>query len=102
MPRRREENKGRATLEEKMAQAVRNSLNLPRLQVLVRRNPSRKTWSFRLKRGRAISDWLELDAGSVAVMKKVGLLPPLHLGTFRLAYDELKNKESIVRSQNSE
>ena len=80
-------------MERRLAQAVRNSLNLPRLRVRVRRNPARRSWSFCLEQGRAHSEWMELDARSAAVMKKVGLLPPIHLGLFRLAYDALQRKE---------
>lgn len=98
----REGKRSVGTPEEKLAQAVRNSLNLPRLQVRVRRNESRRSWSFLLKEGRACSDWLELDSDSVAVMKKVGLLPAIHLGIFRLAYAALQSKESEDRSQKSE
>ena len=79
-----------AKLEQKLAQAVRNSLNLPDLRVAVRQNKSRRSWSFCLKENGACSDWLELDAGSIEVMKKIGLLPAIHLGVFRIAYDLLR------------
>ena len=79
-----------AKLEQKLAQAVRNSLNLPGLRVAVRQNKSRRSWSFRLKENGDCSDWLELDAGSVEVMKKIGLLPAIHLGIFRITYDLLQ------------
>ena len=78
-------------LEETLAQAVRNSLNLPNLKVSARRNVDRRTWSFRLHKDGASTDWLELDAGAIAIMKKLGLLPALHLGTFRVAYMGLRN-----------
>ena len=78
-------------LEERLAQAVRNSLNLPNLKVSVRRNVVRRTWSFQLHKDGASTDWLELDAGAIAIMKKLGLLPALHLGTFRVAYMGLRN-----------
>ena len=94
-------------LEEKLAQAVRNSLNLPRLRVSVRRNPLSRTWGFCLHKNRKSSDWLALDAGSIAIMKQFGLLPALHLGTFRVAYDLLRRatesegkQKSAGRSQN--
>ena len=77
-------------LEDKLVQAVRNSLNLPRLRVAVRRNRSRRSWSFCLKKDRVRSDWLELDSGSIEIMKKIGLLPALYLGVFRIAYDALR------------
>jgi hypothetical protein len=86
---------------ERLAQAVRNSLNLPRLRVRVRHNKAHnrahRAWSFRLEQGRASSEWLDLNAGAVAVMKKVGLLPPLHLGVFRLAYAALQ--DAVPRSR---
>jgi len=77
-------------LEEKLAQAVRNSLNLPRLRVSVRRHRLRRSWSFCLHKERACSDWLELDSSSIEIMEKLGLLPALHLGTFRIAYAALR------------
>lgn len=79
-----------AKLEEKLAQAVRNSLNLPDLEVAVRQNKSRRSWSFRLRKDGLSSDWLELDAGSIDIMKKIGLLPAIHLGLFRITYDALR------------
>ena len=78
-----------AKLEQKLAQAVRDSLNLPGLRVAVRQNKSRRSWSVSLKENNACSDWLELDAGSVEVVKKIGLLPAVHLGIFRITYDLL-------------
>ena len=80
-------------LEAALAQAVRNSLNLPELKVTVRRNTGRKTWSFRLHKERLASEWLELDAGAAEIMKNLGILPALHLGTFRVAYQELRVAE---------
>jgi hypothetical protein len=84
-------------MKDKLAQAVRNSLNLPRLRVRVRQNKSRRTWSFRLEHRYASSEWLELNASAVAIMKKVGLLPPLHLGIFRLAYAALHSEDHATR-----
>ena len=77
-------------LETILAQAVRNSLNLPDLHVSVRRNKTRQTWSFRLHKDSASSGWIELNAGAIEIMKKLGLLPALHLGTFRVSYQELR------------
>jgi hypothetical protein len=77
-------------LEEKLALAVRNSLNLPELKVSVRSGKSHRNWGFRLHHEGASSDWLELDAESIRIMKEVGLLPALHLGTFRVAYAALR------------
>lgn len=77
-------------LEMALAQAVRNSLNLPELKVDVRRIKTRRAWRFRLHKDSARSGWIELDDGAAAIMKKLGLLPALHLGTFRVAYQELR------------
>ena len=78
--------------------SVRKSLNLPRLRVGVRRGRDRSSWSVCLESGRSHSEWITLDARSVAVIKKVGLLPPMHLGTFRLAYDAMQDKKLGARS----
>jgi len=86
-----------AKLEQQLAQAVRSSLNLPDLQVIVRQNKSRRSWSVRLKANGNSSDWLELDSGSVDVVRKIGLLPAIHLGTFRIAYDLLRQTDSRKR-----
>ena len=80
----------RGKLETTLAQAVRNSLNLPDLKLDVRRNKVRRTWSFRLHKDSASSAWIELDAGATEIMKTLALLPALHLGTFRVAYQELR------------
>jgi hypothetical protein len=74
-----------------LAQAVRNSLNLPTLTVRARYSEARGVWLVRLVNGSASSEWLELDAKAVAVAASVGVLPPRLLGIFRLAYDALKN-----------
>jgi hypothetical protein len=77
-------------LEAALAQAVRNSLNLPQLKVDVRRIAKRRAWCFRLHKDSASSGWIELDDGAAAIMKQLGILPALHLGTFRVAYQELR------------
>ena len=77
-------------LEQRLAKAVRNSLNLPRLGVEVRRSKLPGCWMVCLRRNRSRSEWLELDRASVAVARKVELLPPRLLGVFRLAYDAIK------------
>ena len=79
-----------AKLELALAQAVRNSLNLPALPVDVRRVNTRRAWRFRLHKDALCSGWIELDDGAASIMKKLGLLPALHLGTFRVAYQELR------------
>ena len=90
----RQRNRARYETEKKLAQAVRNSLNLPRLRVRVGRSKPRRSWRIRLEQGRTRSPWVELDSRAVAVMKKVGLVPPLHLGTLRLAYAALEIQKS--------
>lgn len=77
-------------LELTLAQAVRNSLNLPKLKVDVRRIPTRRAWRFRLHKDSVCSGWIELNDGAAAIMKQLGILPALHLGTFRVAYQELR------------
>ena len=79
-------------VELRLTQAVRNSLNLPELQVQVRRSRERGCWLVCLRQGRAQSDWLTLDASAVAIIRKIALLPPRLLGHFRLAYDEILQK----------
>ena len=79
-------------MEARVAQAVRNSLNLPELQVEVRRGPERSCWQVCLQQGKERSEWLTVNVGAVAVIKKVTLLPPMLLGQFRLAYDAINNK----------
>jgi len=78
-------------VEDQLARAVRNSLNLPRLRMDARRSGALKCWQVRLRRGVRASDWISLDAQTAAVMTKLGLVPPRHLGTFRLAYDSIKS-----------
>lgn len=75
-------------VEEKLAAAVRKSLNLPALKVNVRRSGSR--WLFQLRLEGASSEWLELASDDIRVMKQLGLLPALHLGKFRVAYAALR------------
>ena len=77
-------------MERTLTQAVRNSMNLPELKVDVRRIPARRAWRFRLHKDSVSSGWIELDDGAAAIMKELGLLPALHLGTFRVAYQELR------------
>jgi len=77
-------------LELTLAQAVRNSLNLPKLKVDVRRIKTRRAWGFRLHKNALCSGWIELNDGAAAIMQQLGLLPALHLGTFRVAYQELR------------
>jgi hypothetical protein len=77
-------------LEAALAQAVRNSLNLPQLKVDVRRIKTRRAWRFCLHKDSVCSGWIELNDDDAAIMKQLGLLPALHLGTFRVAYQELR------------
>lgn len=79
---------------DRVAQAVRNSLNLSDLRVRVRRGPERGCWQAQLQLGPGRSEWLGLNPAAVAVIKKITLLPPRLLGKFRLAYDSLKTSQS--------
>ncbi|MBI2817938.1 MAG: hypothetical protein HYX72_13465 [Acidobacteria bacterium] len=74
--------------EKRLVAAVRKSLNLPQLDVSVRRNGQR--WLFQLHLNGASSEWLELGPDDIRVMKQLGLVPALHLGTFRVAYAGLR------------
>lgn len=82
-------------LEEKLAAAVRKSLNLPDLKVNVRKTP--RNWLFRLHSEGASSEWLELGPDDIRVMKQLGLVPALHLGMFRVAYVGLRRAKKGVR-----
>ena len=75
-------------LEEKLVAAVRNSLNLPKLKVTVRKAPGR--WLFRLHHEGFLSDWLEQGPDDIRVIQQLGLLPAMHLGTFRVAFAALR------------
>ena len=81
--------RGPLVVQDRIAQAVRNSLNLPKLRVEARRGLERGSWQVRLKLGKECSEWLTLNAGACAVIGKVSLLPPMLLGHFRLAYDSI-------------
>ena len=78
------------SMPDRVAQAVRNSLNLPKLKVEARRGPGRGSWQVRMKQGRECSAWLTLHAGAVEVIRKVALLPPMLHGQFRVAYDAIR------------
>ncbi len=76
--------------ETALALAVRNSLNLPKLQVDVRRVRARRAWRFRLHKDRVCSHWIELNEDSARIMQELAILPAIHLGTFRVAYQQLR------------
>ena len=76
--------------ETALAQAVRNSLNLPKLKVDVRRITARRAWGFRLHKDSASSKWIELNATDARIMQELAILPAIRLGTFRVAYQELR------------
>ncbi len=76
--------------ETALAQAVRNSLNLPQLKVDVRRTKTRRAWRFRLHKDSVASGWIELNDGAARIMQDLAILPALYLGTFRVAYQELR------------
>ncbi len=76
--------------ETALAQAVRNSLNLPGLKVDVRRVRTRRAWRFRLHKGTVASGWIELNDAAARIMQDLAILPALYLGTFRVAYQELR------------
>ena len=78
-------------VNEQLASAVRKSLNLPRLKVSVRRTGMR--WLFQLRHGGGASEWIELAADDIRVMKQLGLLPALQLGNFRVAFAKLRRAD---------
>ncbi len=88
-----ERKRSSTNLEKKLVQAVRNSLNLPRLRVRARRSRTKGGWLVCIEEGKVRSEWLLLDLRALAVIRKVGHLPPMLLGIFRLAYDSITNKE---------
>ena len=92
MPLRKKASLGRKSVkpETALAQAVRNSLNLPKLKVDVREVKSRKAWRFRLHKDSLASGWIELNEGDARIMRDLALLPAIRLGTFRVAYQELR------------
>ena len=76
--------------EAALAEAVRNSLNLPKLKVDVRRIAARQAWRFRLHKDSLCSNWIELTAADARIMQELAILPAMRLGTFRVAYQELR------------
>ena len=76
--------------ETALAQAVRNSLNLPKLKVDVRRITARRAWGFRLHKDSVCSNWIELNAADARIIQELAILPAIRLGTFRVAYQELR------------
>jgi len=77
-------------LETALAQAVRNSLNLPKLKVDVRLVKARRAWRFRLHKDSVSSGWIELSAADARIIQELAILPAIRLGTFRVAYQELR------------
>ncbi|MSO20262.1 MAG: type II toxin-antitoxin system HicB family antitoxin [Acidobacteria bacterium] len=77
----------RAPLADLIAAAVRRSLNTPRLRVDVRRiaSASFKGWRVRLLERRRTSDPIDLYTTAIAVIKKIGLIPPERHGDLRIA-----------------
>jgi hypothetical protein len=76
--------------ETALAQAVRNSLNLPKLKVDVRRIATRRAWGIRLHKDSLCSNWIELNDADARIMRQLAILPAIRLGTFRVAYQELR------------
>lgn len=84
-------------LHGQLAAAVRKSLNLPELQVSVRKG--RRNWKFQLHSEGASSAWLDLEEDDIRVMKQLGLVPALHLGMFRVAYHALRLSSGAAKVQ---
>ena len=87
-------------LKSALAQAVRNSLNLPKLKVDVRQIRTRKAWRFRLHKDSVCSSWIELNNSDAHIMQELSILPAIRLGIFRVAYQELR--ERTARRSRSE
>ena len=70
-----------------IAGAVRRSLNTPRLRVAASRVSSRNAngWRVTLHERRRTSEAILLDASAVAVIRKIGLVPPEYHGDLRIA-----------------
>ena len=77
----------RSSLAGRIAAAVRRSLNSPRLRVEAR--PVRLTsftgWRVRLHERHRTSAAIHLDPPAIAVIKKLGLIPPEYHGDLRIA-----------------
>jgi hypothetical protein len=73
----------RASLAEQIASAVRRSLNTPRLRVEAKRTTN--GWRVRLLERRRVSEAVLLEAPAIAVIKKLGLVPPEYHGDLRIA-----------------
>lgn len=77
-----------APLANDIARAVRRSLNQTRLQVEARKVSSH--WRVRLIEKRRASEPLEISPRDLAVIKKVGLIPPERHGDFRIALASIR------------
>ena len=77
----------RQPLTANIAAAVRRSLNMPRLRVEARRVRSSTCdgWRVTLHERRRASEAVLLDAPAIAVIKKIGLVPPEYHGDLRIA-----------------
>ena len=85
--------------ETALAQAVRNSLNLPKLKVDVRQIKARKAWRIRLHKDSLCSNWIELNEGDARIMRELAILPAIRLGIFRVAYQELRELTETKRQE---
>lgn len=79
--------KKRPSLADRIAAAVRRSLGTPRLRVEARRMRSAtfNGWRIRLHERRRTSAAIELDLPAIAVIEKLGLIPPEYHGDLRIA-----------------
>ena len=80
----------RPPLADLIAAAVRRSLGTPRLRVEARRVrstsfPGSKGWRVRLHERRRVSDAIDLHPPAIAVIEKLGLIPPEYHGDLRIA-----------------
>ncbi len=73
--------------------AVRNSLNSAHLEVEIRPSRLKGRWRVRLRDAELASEWIDLTANDLEIMERVGVIPTLQLGDFRVAYDSMKRSE---------
>jgi hypothetical protein len=73
----------RPQLADQIASAVRRSLNTPRLHVEATRTAA--GWRVRFLERRRVSEAVVLEAPAIAVIKKLGLVPPEYHGDLRIA-----------------
>jgi hypothetical protein len=72
--------------------AVRNSLNDVDLEVEIRPSRSKGYWRSRLRDAELASEWISLTVNDLEIMDRIGVIPALQLGDFRVANESLRQK----------